>query len=155
MKGNIEEILICKEAGSDLYTIDKAELVPGKGIIGDRYFYKTGTFSKTLEEKGDYEVTLIESEEIRKFNKEAGSNFSSGSFRRNIVTSGVRLNELVGESFKVGSIELKGMRLCEPCAYLEKLLGKEVMKLMMHKAGLRATVKVGGFVGSGDEITKC
>jgi len=155
MNGKVERVLICKEAGEDLYEIEKASLVPGKGIEGDRYYFKAGTFSDALAEKGDFEVTLIEQEEIEGFNVKAGLNYIPEMFRRNIVTSGVSLNELVGKQFYIGSAKLEGIRLCEPCAYLEKLLGKEVMSLMVHKAGLRAVIKNGGIVVAGNGISKC
>ncbi len=76
----------------------------------------------------------------------------AGSFRRNIVTSGIRLNDLVGRRFKVGAALLEGMRLCEPCAHLGKLIGPAVVKGMVHKAGLRARIIHGSLIRVGDDI---
>ena len=42
--------------------------------------------------------------------------------RRNLVTRGIRLNDLVGREFRVGTVLLKGADLCEPCAVLGERL---------------------------------
>ena len=152
MAGKVEEILICKAAGDDLYAVERAELVPGKGIIGDRYYHKVGYFSEKLEEKGDFEVTLIEKEEIQFYNKLSNLDLKPNLFRRNIITSGIRLNELIGKKFYIGETILEGIRLCEPCIYLEKLIGKEIIKSMTHKSGIRAIIKKGGIIEIGNKI---
>ena len=155
MSGKIEEILICENAGEELLQKENASLVRGKGIDGDRYFHKKGTFSEALKDKGDFEVTLIEIEEINAFNTISGLGYGSSEFRRNLVTSGIKLNELVGKEFTVGNVALYGVRLCEPCAHLAKLLGQTVMEHMIHKAGLRAIVKASGNIRVGCDIAQC
>jgi hypothetical protein len=152
MRGTLEEILTCARGGEALTPKQSAELVPGGGIVGDRYREKTGTYSEMLEAKGDYEVTLIEREEVDAFNAVTGLGYAPGAFRRNLVTSGIRLNDLVGKEFTVGEVSLYGVRLCEPCAYLAGLVGKEVMEHMIHKAGLRAIVRNGGSIRPGCAI---
>ncbi len=153
MNGVVEQILIAESAGQPLISVAEAELVPGKGIEGDRYFSANGTFSKSLLSKGDFEVTLIEQEEIRAFNVTTGLNYDNAMFRRNIVTSGIRLNALVGREFALGACRLKAIRLCEPCAYLSDLLSDQVMQRMQHKAGLRAIIRSGGAVFVGDKVS--
>jgi len=155
MNGTIKEILICENSGDELFNIKEALLIEGKGIKGDRYYSKTGTFSKALEEKGDFEVTLIEKEEIDIFNEETKNIYSPGAFRRNLVTSGIRLNELVEKNFTVGEALLFGVRYCEPCSYLAGRLGDSIMSNMVHKAGLRAIIKQSGKVSEGCAIGRC
>jgi len=152
LHGSIQEILICENSGDNLQYVDEANLIQGRGIEGDRYFNKTGTFSKDLEGGGDFEVTLIESEEIDSFNKKTGLDYQSTLFRRNIVTQNIRLNELVGKQFSIGDTVLFGARLCEPCAYLSGLLGDEIMQHMVHKSGLRAIIQQGGIIQTGATI---
>lgn len=154
MNGILKIILVARNSGDELVTMADAQLEPGKGIVGDRYFFQKGTFSTALKEKGDFEVTLIESEEIDKFNENTGLNYAEHLFRRNLVTSGIRLNDLVGKDFSVGNVVLHGVRLCEPCAYLAGLLEDSVLKGMVHKAGLRAIIKNGGTVSTGDPIVR-
>ena len=125
--------------------------VPGKGLEGDRYFTGTGTFSPALH-KPDFEITLIEQEQIEAFAKESGLPFNSLSARRNIVTKGVNLRDLVGRKFWIGPIRIRGIRLCEPCNYLAKISFAETLNLLVHKAGLRAQILSEGPIRVGDEI---
>jgi ribosomal protein S18 acetylase RimI-like enzyme len=145
---------ICTTAvpGTPLRTITAAVLEPGRGLVGDRYYLGTGTFSEKLRGKPDAEITLIEAEEIRRFNTAEAAARAPCEFRRNIVTQGLRLNELVGQRFSVGTAVLEGIRLCEPCAHLAKLVSPRVVELMAHRAGLRARIVSGGTIRPGDEI---
>ena len=142
------------EAGAPLRSVTEASLESGKGLVGDRYYGHGGTFSEKLKHSDDWELTLIESEEIQSFNEAQGLSLPAGRFRRNIVTSGVRLNDLVGRRFKVGFAILEGIRLCEPCAHLGKLIGPAVVKGMVHRAGLRARIVKGANVRVGDEVAE-
>jgi MOSC domain-containing protein YiiM len=150
--GKIVAIVTTSEAGAPLQPVAQACLESGRGLVGDRYYQHSGTFSEKLKDGADWELTLIESEEIQRFNQSQGLALPAGSFRRNIVTSGIRLNDLVGRRFKVGSATLEGMRLCEPCAHLGKLIGPAVVKGMVHKAGLRARIVAGSLIRVGDDI---
>ena len=69
-----------------------------------------------------------------------------GDFRRNIVTSGVRLNALVGQRFTVDGIAMEGVRLCEPCAYLAELLTDKLLPTMVGRCGLRARILQSGVI---------
>ena len=150
--GKVVSIYIAHAAGAQLGTIGVAALKAGQGIDGDRYFQHKGTFSDQLEGSVDWEVTFIESEEIRSYNKAQGTEWPDGAFRRNIITRDVRLNELVGQQFSVGASLLEGIRLCEPCAYLGSLLGREIVRGMAHRAGLRARILASGDVRPGDAV---
>ena len=72
--------------------------------------------------------------------------------RRNVVTEGIELNELVGVQFRVGEVMLEGIRLCEPCAHLASLVAKEVLPELVHRAGLRAKIISGGTIKSTDRV---
>jgi hypothetical protein len=155
MNGIVKEILIAENAGDDLFPLKRAEFVSGKGIEGDRYFNSIGTFSEKLKESGDFEVTLIEQEEIDAFNNISGLNYSNSYFRRNIVTTGIRLNPLVGSKLSLGEVQLTVVRLCEPCAYLSDILGEEIMQHMVHKAGIRAVITKSGIAEAGNTVGQC
>jgi MOSC domain-containing protein YiiM len=150
--GKVVAIVTTSEAGTPLRSVTEASLESGKGLVGDRYYERSGTFSAKLTDSGDWELTLIESEEIHRFNEAHGLTLAPASFRRNIITSGIRLNDLVGRRFHVGSAILEGMRLCEPCAHLGGLIGPAVVKGMVHRAGLRACIITGSSVRVGDEV---
>ena len=78
--------------------------------------------------------------------------FTAADARRNVVTLGVRLNDLVGQEFCVGAVRIRGLRLCEPCSYLAKRSVPEVLKGLVHKGGLRAQILSEGVIGVGDRI---
>lgn len=138
----IKAIFVARENKGQQFQVDFADLVQGKGIVGDRNFAKSKWPGQN--------ITLIEIEEIENYNEKFSQSIGLSDARRNIVTKGVRLNELVGKEFRVGEVVLKGVELCEPCAIFGKMLENEVMnkndvvKAFLHKAGLRADVVSGG-----------
>jgi MOSC domain-containing protein YiiM len=152
MPGTIAAIYTTPQAGTPLHSVREATLEAGKGLVGDRYYEGDGTFSEKLRNTSDWEVTLIELEEIEHFNKLENLSLPTGDFRRNIVTRGIRLNELVGRRFTVGGALLEGMRLCEPCAHLAGLVRPSVVKIMAHRAGLRARIIASAIIRPGDPV---
>lgn len=148
--GTVISIHITRAEGGDIQSVREAELIAGQGIRGDRYFRKT---------EGDpaRELTLVELEQIERFNRDSGLQMDPAAARRNIVTKGVALNDLVGKPFRVGGALVQGMDLCEPCNYLgDKLAGDlsahEIVERFVHRAGLRARILEGAVVQAGDPI---
>ena len=152
--GKVIEILIANNAKEQLYNLESCRVVEDKGIVGDRYYKQSGTFSEKLKDQEDFHVTFIEKEEIDAFNKLTGYNYKRDVFRRNIVTSGIKLNDLEGKIFEVNGVIFHGMRLCEPCRMLAYELGEEFLKEMVHKSGLRAKLLSSGKIELGSLI-KC
>jgi MOSC domain-containing protein YiiM len=126
-------------------SMHEAVLVAGEGIIGDRYYLGAGKFSRAAQDQA-HEVTLVEAEHVQRFNATYGMALDPGDLRRNLVTTGVDLNALVGVEFTIGDVVLKGIRLCEPCDYLAGLTHKNVLTGLVHRAGLRAGILKGGVV---------
>jgi MOSC domain-containing protein YiiM len=144
-------ILIAESPQSPMVTRTTVRLVPARGVEGDRYHDGVGTFSPHSH-KPDFEVTLIESEQIAEFARVSGLPFTAEMARRNLVTEGVDLNALVGKEFFVGEVRLLGMRLCEPCHYLAKTTFPEVLAGLVHRGGLRARIVTEGDVRVGDDV---
>jgi MOSC domain-containing protein YiiM len=147
--GTVESIYITDAAAAPTKPIDSVLAIPGVGLDGDRYALKRGTFYEPLP---DRELTLIEAEAIEAFRGEYGVEFTLGEARRNIVTRGVALNDLVGKEFTVGNVRIRGIRLCEPCDFLQKLTGKPVLKGLLHKGGLRAQILTEGTIHVGAQV---
>jgi MOSC domain-containing protein YiiM len=148
---SVSLILIAKSPEDPMESQTEVVAVPGQGLVGDRYFSGTGTFSPKPQ-KADFEITFIESEKIVDFARLSGLDFSAYHARRNIVTCGVDLNALVGKEFFVGSVRIKGIRLCEPCSYLAKITYPETLRGLVHKGGLRAQILTSGTISIGDQI---
>lgn len=151
LEGKVEAIYIAPERGEPIIGVDQAYLVPGLGIQGDRYCVHQGETSK--ENRPDRQLTLIESEAIEAINQDAGIQISPPDTRRNIITRGIRLNELVGRVFFVGTAQIHGIRLCEPCDYLASRTDKRILTAMAHRGGLRAEILSEGIIHQNDAIT--
>ncbi len=147
--GQVVSIHIAPAAAEPLMAVETVRAVPGKGLEGDRYFTQTGTFSKPSP---DCEVTLIETEALQWLQQHQGISLAPGANRRNIVTHGIALNDLVDREFRIGAVTLRGIRLCEPCAHLEKLTRPGVVPGLTHRGGLRAQILVEGVIHIGDAI---
>jgi MOSC domain-containing protein YiiM len=150
--GTVKSIFLSSEANGAMIAKSSARLVPGRGIEGDRYFFGVGTFSKKLAGNPAREVTLMEVENVEAFNAQFGHCFQEQDFRRNIITQGIALNPLEGKEFLIGSVKLKGIRLCEPCAHLQQVLTEDVLPGLLSKGGLRAQILEGGDIRVGDVV---
>jgi hypothetical protein len=113
---------------------EELELVAGKGIPGDRFF----------SWKDDYkgQLTLIDLAVIDDVRRHAGKpGLPATAFRRNVVISGVDLNELVGKIFRLGGIILEGTEECRPCYWMDQACGKDGTEALMRgRGGLRCRI---------------
>jgi MOSC domain-containing protein YiiM len=150
--GDLEGIHVAATASAPMRTLESAELVAGVGIVGDRYAAGIGFYSPRPSDPGGREVTLIEAETLDWLAAEHRILLGPGEHRRNLTTRGVRLGELVGRRFRIGSVPLEGVRDCPPCEHLEELTGKPVLKPLVERGGLRARVLEGGTIRVGDPI---
>lgn len=149
-KPTVHSIHVSTTAGNRLQPVREARAVPGKGLEGDRYFNQDGTFSRKAGP--DRELTLIELEAIDALKRDYKLDVEPGDARRNIVTSGLALNHLVGRDFRVGEVLVHGIRLCEPCQHLAELTNQETSRALVHRGGLRAQILSEGLIRVGDEI---
>ena len=150
MVGRILAIHITPDGGGLPVPVEAVRAVAGQGLEGDRYFLRTGTYSKKHDESR--EVTFIESEALEALQRDYGLELSAAESRRNILTGGAALNHLVGRRFRAGEAVLEGVRLCEPCGHLEQLTGRSVRAGLVHRGGLRARVIGDGQIRVGDTL---
>ena len=116
-----------------------------QGIIGDRHFKE---FNDPYSQ-----LSLIESENIDYYNIKYGLNIPYIDFRRNIITKGIRLNDLVGKKFLVGEVELEGIDLCRPCRHLCELLDQDnIIKEFLRRGGLRCQILSSSSIEVGNKI---
>jgi MOSC domain-containing protein YiiM len=146
MPGRIEQIAISPIPEMLPERVERVEVLAGQGPRGDRKFA-----AQPVERNGK-DLTLIEAEALEAFTAETGIELSHEESRRNVLTRGVRLNELVGRRFRVGEVECDGVVLNEPCAHLESLTRPGVLKGLVHRGGLRANVVRGGTIAVGDAV---
>ena len=149
--GGVVSLHLAPGAAGEMRAMTEVLAVAGRGIEGDRYFTRTGTYSN--HPGSGRAVTLIEMEALEALAREYDVHLSAGLARRNLVTRGVALNHLVGKIFAVGAVVLRGMRLCEPCLHLEKLTAQGAARGLIHRGGLRADIVHGGVIRIGDVVT--
>ena len=143
--GKVVEIGIANVKGNQIQKVDKVDALSGKGLLNDRKFSENN--------QKERQITLIEIENINYFNNLSKTNIPLIDFRRNIITENIKLNDLVGKEFFVGSVKLKGHDLCRPCKYLQdKLKQNNFVKEFLRKGGLRCEILTSGKINVGDII---
>jgi MOSC domain-containing protein YiiM len=131
-----------------MQAVTSVEALADCGLLGDRYTEAANRKSP------DYQVSLIELENIEEFVQVTGRPLSPEMPRRNIVTRGVRLNELCGQLFTVGGATFEGLELCRPCRLFAERTHREVVKFFLRKGGLRARIVSGGHISLGARIAE-
>tara|TARA_B110000008_G_C16532403_1_gene388724 strand:- start:48 stop:494 length:447 start_codon:yes stop_codon:yes gene_type:complete len=125
--------------------VNSIEVLAGKGVVGDRHFHD---FNDPYNQ-----LSLIESENIDEYNFRFGLNIPYKDFRRNVITKGILLNDLVGKKLKVGNVELEAIDLCRPCRHLTEMLNQNnVLKEFLRKGGLRCRILSSSNIDLGDKI---
>ena len=148
--GIVEAVYVSPAAEELPHAVERANAVPGRGLEGDRYFEGTGTFSKPG--KPGQDLTLIEAEALEGLEADTGIVLGGDGARRNVVTRGIALDDLIGRRFRVGAVVCRGDRTCDPCADLERMTEPGVLRGLARRGGLRADILEGGVIAPGDEI---
>ena len=148
-QGELLHIHTAEEGRAPMREQERAMLVAGVGIEGDRYATDRGHYSPFPDIR---EVTLIETETLEALVRDHDIELTVDEHRRNLTTRAVPLNHLVGRRFWVGTVLLEGGRLNFPCKYLELVTGKTVCDLLEHRSGLNCRIIDGGEIAVGDTI---
>ena len=125
--------------------VNSIKVLANQGIVGDRHFKE---FNDPYNQ-----LSLIESENIDYYNIKYGLDIPYKDFRRNVVTKGIQLNDLVGKKLIVGNVELEGIDLCRPCRHLTEVLKQNnILKEFLRRGGLRCQILSSSNSQIGDEI---
>lgn len=143
--GTVEAIWVASAAGEPPQLLGTARSLAGRGLEGDRHAAGTGTFPSGVSGSS---LTLIEAEVCESFEPP----LEPGEHRRNVVTRGIDLNGLVGREFTIGEVRCRGMRLCEPCAVVQRYASRPILRALVHRGGLRADILDDGTIEVGDEV---
>ena len=125
--------------------VKSIDVLANKGIVGDRHFN---------EFNDPYcQLSLIESENIDYYNTKYGLNIPYTDFRRNVITKGINLNNLIGKKLQIGNVKVEGIDLCRPCKHLTEMLNQEnILKEFLRRGGLRCQILSSSSISIGDEI---
>lgn len=142
MPDTLTSITIADSYGGGLRSLDSAELVAGKGIVGDRYF------------GGVRQVTVICTGEVTKAAAEWGSGeMDPAASRRNLVVDLPELPRHHGAIIRIGEITLSVWRDCAPCELMDEVYGEGARQSLKGRAGVSAQVVEGGSIRIGDRVT--
>jgi len=151
-QGKLLAIAISRQPKGAMEMVPAIEAVAGEGLRGDRYGAGIGAAQYQGRRKPENEVTLIAREAIEAANNEFNLTIEHLDKRRNLLTEGVPLNDLIGKTFVVGAVTLKGLEKCEPCGYLQKRSFAWIKPALKGRGGLRCCVLQGGTISVGDAI---
>jgi MOSC domain-containing protein YiiM len=150
--GLVRFLHLAPRAFLPMRSADELTLVPGKGIVGDRYMIgsEEGFYSHKPEE--GRQVTLFELETLMALKRDANIELGPHEHRRNVTTEGVPLNHLVGKRFWLGETLLEATRLSIPCRHIEEITGKAIFDPLINRSGLNCKIIQGGVVKVGDAV---
>jgi MOSC domain-containing protein YiiM len=149
MGGTIERIFITERGGAPMQPREEVEAIQGRGLRGDRYLERTGYWTAVDE----CQVTLIESEDLDEITKTTPLRVLDGEHRRNLVTRGIGLVELMGRRFQIGEAVLEYDRPRPPCTYIQSLTGQPgLTKALGRRGGICARVIRSGKIRVQDPI---
>ena len=125
--------------------VESIEVLANKGVVGDRHF---DNYNDPY-----CQLSLIEAENIDEYNLKFGLNIPYLDFRRNIITKGIKLNDLVGKKLQIGKAELEGIDLCRPCRHLSEVLNQDnIIKEFLRRGGLRCQILSSSIIEVGNKI---
>jgi MOSC domain-containing protein YiiM len=145
MAGHVEGIFISPEKGLLPEPVESARALAGRGLEGNRYFFES-------DAPPGVALTLIAAEAVEAMEREHGISIEPRESRRNVVTRGIDVNELVGKTFRIGEVECRGIELCEPCTVLQAMTKPGVIKGLAHRGGLNADIISDGEISVGDAV---
>ena len=125
-----------------LVDVPQIECVAGRGIRGDRFYDYRDNY------KG--QITFFSLEVFEKLSRHFDlTTKSPGVLRRNVIVSGVDLNELIGEEFSIQGVRLRGTGHCKPCYWLDQAFAPGTEDFLEGNGGLRAEILSDGLIAVG------
>jgi MOSC domain-containing protein YiiM len=147
--GSVAQIFVAPESAADMVPLSEVRAFADRGLEGDRFLRDSWNAVK----RADKAVSLIEEEVLQLAAAELGKDSIAHLTRRNLVTRGVPLVELLHREFTVGNVRMRGIRLFEPCGHLVKVTGLPgIFKALDHRSGLKAAILSDGMIRVGDKV---
>ncbi|NUM53843.1 MAG: molybdenum cofactor biosysynthesis protein [Candidatus Hydrogenedentes bacterium] len=117
--------------------VESVRCVAGKGLEGDRYF--------GYEDNYKGQVTFFDWNVYRVVCDSLGvHDRTPAALRRNVITAGINLNELIGKRFEIQGIQFEGTDECKPCYWMDRAFCPGAEVAMRERGGLRARILTTG-----------
>ena len=158
-EGTIVSLHVAPSGDVPMTALLSAHVVPGRGMVGDRYYLRRGR--DAVYDVSTCDVTLVEQETIEAMRQREPSIDPGESARRNIVVQDCALSQLAGRTFRIGQVTLQGLLSRERSdASLEdtqqnpsqESAEQSVHCLILPRPDLRAAVLTEGTISVGDQI---
>lgn len=149
MPGTVEGLFIAERPAQPMRSVLEVVGEDGRGLVGDRHYGKADPRQPGSDLVN---VSLVEAEVLEMLRDEYGIELAPHETRRNVVVRGIRLHDLIGRRFRLGALLCEGVEVCQPCAHMQKKVGKPILKPLVHRGGLRARILEGGTVRVGDAV---
>ena len=148
--GRVTRLWVTPAEAEPMAAVESVRAVADRGLEGDRYFRGTGYYSGFDE----CEVTLVDAAALETVRDETGIDITDGRHRRNLVTEGVDLRDLLDTRFRIGDAVLVGTRPRPPCAHVEDVADEEGVAAALgdDRGGICARVETTGAIAVGDAI---
>ncbi len=148
----LHAIIIGEKAKEPLHYVNSVHAVQGKGLEGDRYFHKQGTFNKPQLSQGVREISILPYEALEACNARLNTSLNFLNLRRNLIIKDFDASLLENKVFTIGTAQFRIVRTCPPCRYLSRLLNEDMMTGLKYIGGHRAIIVKSGFITVGDKI---
>lgn len=126
-----------------LVEVPRIDCVAGHGIRGDRFYDYRDNY------KG--QITFFSHDVFEKLTRHFGETDKSASvLRRNVIVSGIDLNDLIGEEFSIQGVRLRGSGHCKPCYWLDQAFAPGTEDFLEGNGGLRAEILSDGHIAVGN-----
>jgi hypothetical protein len=148
----LHAIIIGEKAKEPLHYVDTVHAIQGRGLEGDRYFYRQGTFNKPQLSQDVREISILPYEVLEECNRRLNSSLDFLDLRRNLIIKGFNASLLENNVFTIGTAQFRIVRTCPPCRYLSRLLNEDMMTGLKYIGGHRAVIVKSGVITIEDEI---
>ena len=149
-RGTVAGIFRAAASDGAMDSLDRARLLAGVGVEGDRYALGAGRFSS--KGRSGQALTLVEAETLEELRLRHGLELAPAAARRNVLTRGIDLNSMPGLRFRIGEVECYAQRLAEPCSWLQRTAPPGTLRGLVHRGGLRVDILTSGEIRLGDEV---
>ena len=148
----LHAIIIGEKAKEPLHYVTQINAVKEKGLEGDRYFYKQGTFNKPQLSQDVREISILPYEALEECNTRLNTSLDFLDLRRNLIIKDFDPLLLENKVFTIGTARFRIVRTCPPCRYLSRLLEVDMMTGLKYIGGYRAVIIQSGLLQVGDKL---